>query len=177
MLNIALCCPRLILPYSHRWTHSILPYAAVHARYCLVLSMLNIALQTRCHTEYCLSCQCSILPYAGHAQCNIHAEYWACAVYRLNIALRVSTLNIAVQPRCPCSILPWAVTIRVDALQLTGNIASTAQYCHMLSTLAIALCCPHSLLPYAVNAHALCCPCLILPYRHAVHAQDSPVYA
>ena len=48
MLNIALCSLRLILPYSHRYTRSILPYAAVHARYCLVLSMLNIALQTRC---------------------------------------------------------------------------------------------------------------------------------
>ena len=143
-LAIALCCPCLILLYRH----------AVHTEYCLMLSMLNIAL------------------------------CWPCSmISTLNIALTaVYTLNTAL--RCPRSILPYSHAVHAQyclelSIRLILPYSHTvhAQYCHMLSTLAIALCCPHWLLPYAVNAHALCCPCLILPYRHAVHAQDSPVYA
>ena len=134
-LAIALCCPRLILLYRH----------AVLTEYCLMLSMLNIALCWQCSMISTLNIAlCSlrlILPYAVHsyavhAHCylmqstlNVHAQY--CLVQ--------STPNIALQPRCTRSILPFAVH---------------ARYCLVLSTLNIALQtrCPHWILPYAVNA-------------------------
>ena len=185
-LNIALCCPLLCSP------RSLLPYA-VHAQYCLVLSTLNIALQTRCPHW--------ILPYAVNAQyClmltmlnAIHAQY--CLVQ--------STLNIALS--CPCLILPCSrprLILPYSHAACPHSILPYAvhdQYCLMLSTNNIALCCPCSKLPYvftlnialtpyaghaqyclmltmfnAVCLHAqyclcslniaLSCPCLILPY-------------
>ena len=187
-LNIALCSLRLILPYSHSYPHSILPYA-VHSlmqstliiTLCCPRSMLftlNIALQPRCTR--------SILPYA------VHARY----------CLVLSTLNIALQTRCPHWILPYADNAQWyprSILPYADSYAVHAQCYLMQFTLNIALCsrtlnialqtrCPHWILPYAVNAQyclmltsaqcihaqyclvqstlniALSCPCLILPY-------------
>ena len=129
-LTIALCCACLILLYRH----------AVHTEYCLMLSMLNIALCWPCSMISTLNIAlCSlrlILPYAVHAQ------------YCLTATL--SMLNIALQPRCPRSILPYSHAVHAQyclelSIRLILPYSHTvhAQYCHMLSTLAIALCCPH----------------------------------
>ena len=150
-LNIALCCPLLCSP------RSLLPYA-VHAQYCLVLSTLNIALQTRCPHW--------ILPYAVNAQyClmltmlnAIHAQY--CLVQ--------STLNIALS--CPCLILPCSrprLILPYSHAACPHSILPYAvhdQYCLMLSTNNIALCCPCSKLPYVFTLNIALTP-------YAGHAQ------
>ena len=106
---------RLILPYSHRCPCSILP-CAVHAQYCLVLSMLNIALwpalstlkialcwhaqycnmlaMLNVHAEYCITCESIIILLA------VQAQYWALDSSNLPYAdawyclTALSTLNI-----------------------------------------------------------------------------------
>ena len=231
MLNIALCSLRLILPYSHRYTRSILPYGDV--QYYLMQSTLAIALCCPCLIlalcrPRCYAVHCTLLPYAVHmlnialcwpcsmistlniALCSLrliiaHAQY--CHVlstlnialqpplYTLNIALCCSPrshyclvlcmLNIALQTRCPHWILPYAVNAQY-CLMLAMLNDINAEYCVVQSTLNTALRCPRSILPYSHAVHAqYCltatlstlnialqprCPCSILPW--AVHTLD-----
>ena len=114
MLNIALCSLRLIMPYSHASTLNI---ALCYPRcYCLVLSMLNIALHTRCPQW--------IFPYADNAQCYPRSIL-PCALQALILPYR----------HYPHSILPYAV----HSLMQSTLIITLCCPRSMLFTLNIAL--------------------------------------